>query len=1146
MDLLKELLIQLVSNDPLTNVFEQEQILVQSAGISQWLKIGIASEIGISANVKFPLPASFLWEMFNVALPELPKESAFSKEMMKWKIIKILPSVIDTPEFSSIKSYLDNDNNGTKLHQLADKIADLYDQYSVYRPEWISEWEKSEWDSNIVKGHTWQPILWKLLVNLTKDLGQSPMHRANMYELFIKKMNNGDFDKSLLPSRLFVVGISSLPPRFLDALEAISKHIEIHLMFANPSKYYWGDIKDRKTLAKIEAKRRKKISRNNNVNDSDFGLLVEKDIIPTLSHDDQTLTNSIGNSLLASMGKTGRDYLSLLSEKESYEIDVFVDIERDSLLHNIQADILNLEDRMDVVNVDSNEHKEHINQADQSIQFHGCFSPRREVEALHDHLLKSFNDDKTLKPQDVVVMVSDINQFSHHISAIFGGAPKDCYIPFSISDRTVSSESPVLQVFLDLLGIGMGRQEASSVIKILEVPAIMRKFDITSDELSKLSTWIEQSGIRWGLCPNTASHFNLPTPKHNHWLFGLNRMILGYSIPQEDGEFCDTISYNECQGSSAELAGKLGVFIDRLIELRDLLTSPQLINDWLTTINSVIDDFFNITKDEEEAILIIKTKVSELYRVVTNCGFNDTIGTDVLHRHFNNIFSKDRLSQHYMMGKVTFCTLMPMRSIPFSKVCLLGMNEGLYPKPSQPIGFDLMAANPIIGDRSRRNDDRYLFLEAILSAKKSLYLSFVDRDVQDNTKKNPSVLVSELLEYIEQCYCIDNKFCASTKDAETEITDNLFHQHPLNPFSPKLFTNENPSYASEWFLAAKATQSHTKNEVIPFLKSPLPNILFTESSSASIKLDIGELLRCWSLPVKHFFTRRLKVNFDIENQLSKDEELFDLNAKEAFPIKRQWLDLLVEEGNKEQLNQEKKDYIFKKITRKFELEGLLPHGGFAFTALKELRESIESLATLISEHTKEENIEHKIDIEVNVDEKLVTLGGWARQVYPNYAIYYRAGALRSQDIMQAWVQHLAICSHGLLIPTHIFCLKEQKTFSPIDKKMATTILQTLVKGYYSSMCYPLPFLPRCSQAALNVAFNNKTNSFSLFENDTDRIVNAITLAFNGGFGMSSGEGDNPYISRVWSEMNEGLAKEIYASALTYLEPAICSLKQFDQ
>ncbi len=251
LDVLKSLVVELIRLNPLDNPFEQEQILVQSPGMSQWLKIELAKEFGIAANLTFPLPATFIWDLFTQVLDDVPKRSAFHKEAMTWKIVTLLPELLKQDEFAPLQRYLENDENQLKCYQLAAKIADIFDQYLVFRPEWIQLWEAGEEVAELEGDHPWQPILWRALYDQTLVLGHSPYHRANMFEHFIETLDNylqtGTLPKGM-PKRLFVVGITSLPPRYLDALAALGQHIDVHLMFTNPCRYYWGKFETENTL----------------------------------------------------------------------------------------------------------------------------------------------------------------------------------------------------------------------------------------------------------------------------------------------------------------------------------------------------------------------------------------------------------------------------------------------------------------------------------------------------------------------------------------------------------------------------------------------------------------------------------------------------------------------------------------------------------------------------------------------------------------------------------------------------------------------------------------------------------------------------------------------------------------------------------
>ena len=213
LDLLKDLIFRIIDNDKINDPFCPETVLVQSPGMSQWLQISLAEKLGIAANITFPLPATFIWDMFTRVLPDIPKESAFSKGAMTWKLMSLLPQRLDDQDFAPLRHYLDDDGDKRKLHQLSGRIADLFDQYLVYRPDWLTAWENNELIDGLSQNQSWQKCLWQDLQTLTRSLGQPEWHRANLYQRFIDVLNEGDREVvSNLPPRLFICGISALPP----------------------------------------------------------------------------------------------------------------------------------------------------------------------------------------------------------------------------------------------------------------------------------------------------------------------------------------------------------------------------------------------------------------------------------------------------------------------------------------------------------------------------------------------------------------------------------------------------------------------------------------------------------------------------------------------------------------------------------------------------------------------------------------------------------------------------------------------------------------------------------------------------------------------------------------------------------------------
>ena len=150
LDLLKSLLVELIRLQPLANPFEKEQILVQSPGMSQWLKMELATSFGVAANIDFPLPATFIWRMFTQVLADVPERSAFNKEAMTWKLMQVLPQQFDQPEFEPLKRYLDNDTDSLKCYQLSEKIADIFDQYLVIAQSGSSNGKRAKPSPNLM------------------------------------------------------------------------------------------------------------------------------------------------------------------------------------------------------------------------------------------------------------------------------------------------------------------------------------------------------------------------------------------------------------------------------------------------------------------------------------------------------------------------------------------------------------------------------------------------------------------------------------------------------------------------------------------------------------------------------------------------------------------------------------------------------------------------------------------------------------------------------------------------------------------------------------------------------------------------------------------------------------------------------------
>ena len=1128
-DVLKSLLVELIRLDPLNSPFDKEQILVQSPGMSQWLKMALAEEFGVMANIEFSLPASFIWEKFTQVLQDIPARSAFNKEAMAWKLMDILPSQLSLNEFAPLKQYLADDDDRSKLYQLAFKIADIFDSYLVYRPEWIATWEAGKEVIEIGDEHPWQPILWRTLYDHTLALGQSPYHRANLYEHFIDVLSNhkGEIEALSRTKRLFVFGITALPPRYMDALKAIGEHMDVHLMFTNPCRYYWGEVRDRKFLARLAAKTRQHLVWQGDHSEQEGCSPQLKGSLED-NLDDTLHTHVVGNTLLASMGKLGRDNMYLLSQLESHEIEAFVDIDRDCLLHQLQADILNLEEHQDDLLFASSEHKRSIEEDDISLSINLCHSPMREVEVLHDQLLNMFDKNPNLKPRDIVVMVSDIQAYSPAIQAVFGNAPGERYIPFSISDRSADQESPILKAFLQLLNLPNTRCLASELLELLETPAILAKFELNEADFNRAKLWVEETGIRWGLDAETGQEFDLPALEQNTWQFGIQRMLLGYAMPTEIGLFkvegTALSPYREVEGIGAELAGKLAHYIETVSKYRQSLCADYEIEVWREILLQLLEDFFCVELEGEGALKSIRDALLDLRQQISDASYTHPLSLSIIAQHLQDKLSGTRISQRFLAGQVNFCTLMPMRSIPFDVVCLLGMNDGIYPRSIPPEGFDLMNNRARHGDRSRRDDDRYLFLEAILSAQKTLYISYVGHSIQDNTERIPSVLLSELLEYCGQNYRFSCDGALSCDESGKKLLDAITHHHPMVPYSAEAFLGSMPSFAREW-LPAIYRQGIARESFDDELTDYLLD------ATALLNLELAELQRFWRLPVEYFFNRRLKVAFEPPLPVMQDDEPFTLNGLQSYQMRGELLDKMIKQSGQE--SEWLSDFLDQQRA-----QGKLPIGAFGDIEFEVNRVQVEALADKIGFlcNSPCEDLEVKLNFEaIGEIGKQVQLVGWLTQHYQSGLVRFRSGKIRAQDYLSVWIDHLAMSAMGVSKPTHMLGYDRKEGLIHIkydeinDSVYATRHLHELISLLYEGMNKPLCYFPRTALAAIEASLKRGE-----WVEDKERATKEMAKSFNDSY-LTSGEGKNAYIRRIWPDWNDQLAHNAYQLALKVLE-----------
>lgn len=1005
LETLAELLANTLSR-PLRSPLQPETILVQNSGMERWLTLRLAQHLSICAHVEFPLPASFIWKLMRAMLGELPRRSPFSPEVLSWRIMGWLGDTSHLAAFPRVQHYLDGGGD-YRRHELACRIADVFDQYLIYRPDWIVRWEKGD-RCGLGAEEDWQATLWR---DMAAQAGEA--HWVRLMETLLQQLD-GDAPPGL-PERVILFGISSLSPLFMALLHKLALHCEVLVFALNPSQEYWELIRDCKEQARL-----------------------------SITAPSGELHLETGNPLLASLGKQGRDFFGALAAFPELE-DHFAPGEEDAtatLLRNLQDDILNLSDpeAPDFIPHD-------IADGDRSLQIHACHSPMREIEVLHDQLLRLFAADPALLPGDVAVLCSDVAFWAPYVDAVFapgGGKPA---IPYGIAGGK-GKEDTLASTFLSLLDLPASRFNADWMLGLLAHPAVLRRFDLEEDDLPLIQHWVRETGIRWGRDADHKDGLGLPaTPRHT-WRDGLTRLLLGYALPREvAGDalplFGACLPWDDIEGRQAQLAGCLAEFAETLFDLATMLQGSHTPARWANMLNTLIERLFAPDTDEEDAVNRLRDKLALLRELGAAANFEQPLEMAVVKSWLSGQLAQAAGSGQFG-GGVTFAAMTAMRSLPFKVICVLGLNDGEFPRRHTPAGFDLIAAHPRPGDRSRRLDDRYLFLEILLSARQTLYLSHVGQDIRDNRELPPSVLVAELLDVV--------KASCGAQTAHRIVT-----RHFLQPFNPAYF-HGNPTYPAFSRFWLEASRKLTEETVAPRLfDATLP-----EAEAEWNTVEIEQLARFYANPARALLQQRMGI------RLAEGEA--EIAAREPFS-----LDYLNRQAIRAQLLENiQADRPPEAALQLVEAQGWLPHGDFGAHLLAHEENRINKLAAQWLPH------EPLAALPIDFSAGGMRLTGWLNGAGAEGLVEYTLDEIKPRARFALWLRHLLLCR---IKPPDI---PLRSRLIGIDKTECLGVvahpeeeLAKLLKYYRQGLHFPLPFFIKSAWAYAARIFAGKDEETAL-------------------------------------------------------------------
>jgi exodeoxyribonuclease V gamma subunit len=1051
---------------PLSSPFSPEIVVVQSRGMERWIAMELSRHNGICANCFFPFPNAFLQEMFNKTIPDIPEESFFDPLTMTFRIMKVLPECIHLPGFESLKRYLSDEDTGLKLFQISKRIGDLFDQYLVFRPEMIFQWEKG-------KDQHWQANLWRKISS-----GKEHLHRAGLWKAFLEKIRKSPRQIEHFPERVSIFGISYLPPFYLEAFLEISSRSQVNLFLMNPCKEYWGDI-----VSDRESRKMRKI--NTRSKDLSEELYLEE-----------------GHRLLASMGTLGKNFISLISDLDSQIFELFKENQGHTILEKIQSDILNLNNRR--FSSLSSEFHDPSSWIDSSVQIHSCHSPMREIEVLHDNILAMFEEDPGLLPKDIIVITPDIHLYAPFVQAVFGAQMDEKKrIPFAIADQSIMKESRIIEGFMSILDLNNSRMSVNRVMALLELPEIREKFNISESEIEILERWIIETNIRWGIDEEHRRRIGLPVFSENTWKAGIERLLLGYAMPGfESKMFSGILPYDHIEGSEAKTLGKFIEFLDRLFNSVVSFNQARTLSGWSQFFSDIIEQFFAPEQDSEPELHVLRTILEDMPKKEALSGFEKTIKIEVVKSYLWGLLEDEHLRRGFISGGVTFCAMLPMRSIPFKVICLVGMNSDAYPREAKKLEFDLMTKQPRIGDRNRRNDDKYLFLEALLSARNKFYISYVGQSIQDNARTQPSVLVSELID------CIKEGFGFS----EEQVV--IFHR--LQAFSPEYFKNKSKlfSYSYENFVAS--SKMFEQKEMPPFISTTLP-----EPDKEFKNLSIKAICAFFNNPAKYLLEKRLGVYLHERAGILDERENFRLDHLEKYVLDQE---LVVKSLSGTSL---------KDIFPLIKASGGLPHGNVGEYIYNELSLDAEDFVRKIKDKTRAQRLE---DFDVELDIEDFKMFDRVTDVYENGVIKTIYANIKPKYLLNTWIYHLIICvllEQKRSVLSVLICKDAAWEFKPVSS--ALDILKSLLDIYWKGISEPLHFFPVSSF------------EYVLAKTQKNRIPpEALKAAQKKWIGsdFSHGESKDPYFERCFGRYDpldkdfEKISMEIFSPMLNHCREII--------
>jgi exodeoxyribonuclease V gamma subunit len=932
---------------PGAGILEPDTILIPQPSMRRWLQATLAETHGIAANLRFLAPGEFVGEMLAANLPGDDDARTIDPSRLVWRLYAALedPGTRAHPAIeAAIGRYLDAPDRDRRTFSLASELGDVFAKYQAWRRDWLLAWDRGAGRDD------WQAELWR---RATRGLA----HRAQAIDRFLRAFESLDSPVPRgLPARVFVFGCLNVSPDVLRVMTIASRASIVHFYLPTPSRRYWGDLV---TLREHLA----------------------------AGADDPLDTGE--NPLLAAWGRAGRDFIATLFSEEIVaprEIEAYAEPRREGILQRLQLDLLERR----------TPHGEKLAaesiQRDRTLQVHACHTRLREIEVLHDQLRALLEDDESLEARDIAVMTPDIDRYAPYIAAVFGGAegtPR--FIPYTVADESALASAPVADLVLRILGLPNAKLTSNEVLDLIALPPLMRRFDLDAESIDRLRDWIENAGARWGLDAAHRARLGAPADDAFTWRFALDRLLLGHAAG-DDADTAGVAPWPDLEGHALDA-------LDALIELLSLIeravadvARPHTAADWQALLTGTLESLLPENPGDPadaRARDRVFGEIDAFGRAAAEADLAAELPADVVRAHFAARFADADARQPFLAGGVTFCRMVPMRLIPFQVICLVGLNDRDYPRrEASPVLNRLADAldkpgQRRRGDRSVRDDDRFLFLQLVTAADRVLYLSYIGHDAIDGASREPSIVISELLD-----------FAAAYFDEPEKARKRFVVQHPLQPFgTAKDDDARRVRFDPAWTPALRT--SLAAHPLPAFVAAPLPR----ETDAARNTVDYATLRRFFVDPPKLFLRERLGIRLGEEEAHLPEAEPFDAgDALDRYSVQtRVYEALLASPSIDEPL-----------LCRRLQAEALLPPGAAGTQRLRDIVRRAQPIVAAVRGTRRGELVARPIDLDLGS----ARLTGALPDVDDAHALRIKIGEPKGRDIVRWHLDALVLAALG--------------------------------------------------------------------------------------------------------------------------------------